>query len=148
MKRKLTVVFVILAAALLVFGAVACTRQDMSGKKTVTVINGSISETKTYDVGTTIILEAQVADGKEFEYWEVNGERFSEEKKLVYKVTTDVTIRSVFSDSIRTVQVINGDKNTTRSYAVGTKINFSADSLAGQKFICWVENETDRKSVV
>ena len=142
MKRKLTVVFVILAAALLVFGAVACTRQDMSGKKTVTVINGSISETKTYDVGTTIILEAQVADGKEFEYWEVNGERFSEEKKLVYKVTTDVTIRSVFSDSIRTVQVINGDKNTTRSYAVGTKINFSADSLAGQKFICWVENET------
>ena len=141
MKRKLTVVFVIIAAIIFAFGITACSERDLSGKKTVTIVNGSFTETKEYDVGATITLTPNVAQGQEFEYWEVNGERYSTEKNLVYKVTTDVTIRGVFSDAVRTVQIISGENNRSRAYAYGTKIALSADLVADMKFVCWVAND-------
>ena len=103
---------------------------------TITVINGTGGGV--YDKGATATITATIPDGQVFDYWDLAGDKVSEENPYSFVVNEDATFTAHFEDvppEQYTITVINGTGGGV--YDKGATATITATIPDGQVFDYW-----------
>ena len=109
---------------------------------------GTVSGAGTYAYNSEITITAIPKHGYKFDYWEVNGYKYSEEQTYTFYIVCDIDLVAQFKPEDYTVTVLSEDQakgsvygSTTAEYK--STIEIGAVANYGYHFEKWSDNNTD-----